>query len=323
MNTLDHNLQTFIKRFQNLRVDRSLGIAPHKPILLLTIIENIENKNIFSNKVFITSEIVASFKKNWSLLVKTNHNISFALPFYHLRSDKFWTLKPKVGFENALNISSAMRGFKNLNQVVDYAEINEDLFELLANEDSRNILRFVILNTYFPETKINFISNYGKGYKRYIESIENKILKESAIRYKQEFENLDDEDIFIRSDIFKKVVPRIYSYTCCISELNISALANISMIDACHIVPFSVSHDDTIKNGISLCPNLHRAFDRGLISIDAEYKVIVSNCFTENSESDYGIIKYKGKRMMLLMDQQYWPDRENLKWHRKNVLLNT
>ncbi|WP_201288840.1 HNH endonuclease signature motif containing protein [Polaribacter septentrionalilitoris] len=40
------------------------------------------------------------------------------------------------------------------------------------------------------------------------------------------------------------------------------------MIDACHIVPFSISNDDTIPIGISLSPNLYRAFDRGLITIN-------------------------------------------------------
>lgn len=33
--------------------------------------------------------------------------------------------------------------------------------------------------------------------------------------------------------------------------------------------------DDTIGNGLSLCPNLHHAFDRGLIAIDDEYRVLV------------------------------------------------
>ncbi|MFC4198185.1 HNH endonuclease [Pedobacter jamesrossensis] len=32
-------------------------------------------------------------------------------------------------------------------------------------------------------------------------------------------------------------------------------------------VPFNVSHNDKVTNGIALCPNLHRAFDRGLVSI--------------------------------------------------------
>lgn len=32
---------------------------------------------------------------------------------------------------------------------------------------------------------------------------------------------------------------------------------NAQLVDACHIVPFAISKDDTINNGISLSPNLH------------------------------------------------------------------
>jgi putative restriction endonuclease len=51
------------------------------------------------------------------------------------------------------------------------------------------------------------------------------------------------------------------------------------MVDACHIIPFSISHDDTIRNGICLSPNLHRAFDRGLFTLtnDLEVKVSIAN----------------------------------------------
>ena len=63
-----------------------------------------------------------------------------------------------------------------------------------------------------------------------------------------------------------------------------------------HIVPFAVSHNDTVSNGISLGPNLHRAFDRGLVSLNSELKVIVSNSFTEN-ESNSSIKVMRAKRL--------------------------
>ena len=38
----------------------------------------------------------------------------------------------------------------------------------------------------------------------------------------------------------------------------------------------------SISNGISLSPNLHRAFDRGLITINADYVVRISPVIKEN-----------------------------------------
>lgn len=87
------------------------------------------------------------------------------------------------------------------------------------------------------------------------------------------------------------------------------------MIDACHIIPFSESYDDTIKNGIALCPNLHRAFDRGLISIDDNYKVIVSKKFIE-SKSSYLLRQFEGKMILLPTEKKFHPSIENLSQHR-------
>ncbi len=100
--------------------------------------------------------------------------------------------------------------------------------------------------------------------------------------------------------------------------MRVDATNNINMIDACHIIPFSESFDDTIANGIALCPNLHRAFDRGLIGIDGKYRVVVSNTFREN-DCNYSIRNFEGKEIILPKQKEYYPNRENLDWHRDNV----
>jgi putative restriction endonuclease len=60
------------------------GGAPHKPILLLSVIRLFENGLLTNNQIYVLPELVASFKSNWSKLVTTNHFPIFALPFYHL-----------------------------------------------------------------------------------------------------------------------------------------------------------------------------------------------------------------------------------------------
>jgi putative restriction endonuclease len=105
-----------------------------------------------------------------------------------------------------------------------------------------------------------------------LDELEDKVLNESPEIYKKEIkvliEQKNEDEIFLRGSLFKREIPKIYNNTCCISGMRIDATINVSMIDACHIVPFNESYDDTVTNGIALCPNLHRAFDRGLIAID-------------------------------------------------------
>jgi len=80
-----------------------------------------------------------------------------------------------------------------------------------------------------------------------------------------------------------------------------------------------VSHDDRIGNGIALCPNMHRAFDRGLLSVNEDYRIIVSPHFTEDEEHEYSLRKLSGKQIIAPQVQFYLPEKSNLSWHRSNV----
>ena len=314
-------LKKYLHAFQKLHIDRSHGNAPHKPILLLSILQLYQNNQIIDNRIFLTPELVATFKSIWSLLVITQHDCRISYPFYYMKSEIFWKLIPKPGFENINELGSIVKSFSSLYSAIDYATITEDLCFLMKDSHNNLVLQQYLLNEYFPATKSNF-SNSENGQLQLFSTLQNKILHEDAAEYKVEIQKLmkenDEEEIFLRGSIFKREIPKIYNYTCCISGMKINTISSVSMVDACHIVPFSRSFDDTINNGITLCPNLHRAFDRGLISIDNNYHVKVSGIFNEE-DSSYSIRSFDGKRISLPMDKQFYPLRENLDWHLKNV----
>jgi putative restriction endonuclease len=310
----------YLKAFKNLHIDRAHGIAPHKPILLLSVLQAYQNNQVQDQRIYITPELVALFKSNWSNLVTSKrHDCRFALPFYHLTSDKFWKLIPKPGFENMLQFKDSMRSFANLNAAIDFAIIEDDLFLLMNEKTSNRILKQCLLDTYFLETKDNFSYSY-EGQQIILDDIEGQILHEDAAEYRKEIEKLikqqNEEELFLRGSLFKREIPKLYDNTCCISGMKVDATISVSMVDACHIVPFSESHDDTITNGIALCPNLHRAFDRGLIGIDNDYRVIVSNAFREE-ESNYSIKTFEHRQIFLPKEKQYYPLTDNFKRHRE------
>lgn len=318
---MQETLLKYLKAFEKLRIDRSHGVAPHKPILLLSVLQTFQNELNDCQRIYITPEIVALFKSNWNLLVTSNHDCRFALPFYHLTSDKFWKLIPKSGFENILRLSASMRSFANLNAAIDCAIIENELLVLMKDNKSNGILQQFILDEYFPNSKSNFNNSVG-GQQKLFDEIENKILNESSKEYRQEIKKLmqqkNEEEVFLRGSLFKREIPKIYNNTCCISGMRIDATIAISMVDACHIVPFSVSFDDTITNGIALCPNLHRAFDRGLIAINEDYKVVVSKNFKEK-ENSYSIRAFENKIINLPSIESYFPTANNFLWHLKNI----
>ncbi|MCF8370830.1 MAG: HNH endonuclease [Bacteroidales bacterium] len=318
---LEKNLTYYCLKFEKLRRYFKNGGAPHKPILLISLIQAFQQGLYKSKEIFILPELVGLFKSNWNLLVDTNHHCLFTLPFYHLSTEPFWQLKPNAGCELWVKSKSSMRSFANLTTAVKYAIIDAELTSLMLKKEESSILIQFLLEKYFPNTK----SNFSQGGNKYILDIEKQIVEESQESYKTRLELIRDEidndafqeEVFVRSGIFKREVPRIYNFTCCISGLRVDALDNISMIDACHIVPFSESYNDTISNGIALCPNLHRAFDRGLISIDNNYKVILNGNFSENFDSTYNIKQFEGKVILLPENPNYKPSLESLKSHRE------
>lgn len=310
---------TYVRKFSKLRVDRSKGDpAPHKAILLLSIIDCIQQNEITENKVYISPELVAQFKDNWHRLVfNPKFTSNFALPFYHLKSEGFWFLRTKLGREILLTSSHSIKSFAQLKEVVDHAYFSEDLFQFLSNQHTRNILKHALLTAYFPNASF-YTDSDSSGV---INEVISQILNEAPAAYKLKADSFDEEEVFIRGGVFKKVVPRVYNFSCSISGMRLIANREIQMIDACHIIPFSQSHDDTISNGISLCPNLHRAFDRGLITIDEDYRVVTSNDFSE-SDTDYSIRAYHGKKILLPNEPHYYPSLNNLEWHRNNIFKN-
>lgn len=241
-----------------------------------------------------------------------------ALPFFYLRSEGFWKLIPKTGLIDLDSMSSFSKSLVKLDAAVEYAQLNEDLTSLINDPGSNRVLQVAILDKYFPDRPESDYTG-PDGQLDFFPELSGKVLNEDPAVYRSEIERLlehkDEEEVYLRGAAFKKEVPRVYHYTCSVSEMCIDAVANISMIDACHIVPFSESHDDTVSNGIALCPTLHRAFDRGLISFSSDYRVLVSDRF-EEKPGEYGIRKFEGKQLLLPDNALYHPRKENLEWHR-------
>jgi putative restriction endonuclease len=315
-------LDYFVKAFTNLRRDTKNGGAPHKPILLLSIIHEYELGRISDNRIFITPELTHSFSVYWNQLVTTKHDKRFALPFFHLTGEKgnWWKLIPNLGCELWIDNAGSMRSFGNLSVAVAYGEIDLGLYSLLTNKECREVLKNALLKGYFYDQTIE---NQDDNY---LNDLKNE-LNEPKSEYKNHLKNLkkilDPEtyqvEVYNRGTIFRREIVKLYDETCCMSGLRVSANFTITMVDACHIEQFAKTFNNHPTNGIALCPNLHRAFDRGAISIDNDYKIILSKSIKENVESEYSFHKLEGKSIILPSNSQYNPSLESFAWHRENI----
>ena len=72
-------------------------------------------------------------------------------------------------------------------------------------------------------------------------------------------------------------------------------------------------------NGLALSKNAHWLFDQGFWSIDNDFCILVDNDrFEEDGENALLLKPRSGERVFLPRNEMFWPDRENLKWHRSN-----
>ncbi|HEV7351254.1 HNH endonuclease [Telluribacter sp.] len=321
----DHILDYFQYTFSHLNTGggRTKEMAPHKPILLLSVIQAYENKILTSNQIPISPELTNLFRSNWNLFVTTNHTPGFALPFFHLKNEKgnWWELVANPGCEMWVQ-NGKLSSFSSLSAAVAYAQIDPKLAHLLQNEVTRQVLRQVLLSTYFPGRAME-----TARADTHLDELKREMLEESPSEYRAKLKSLktrlDPEtyqiEIYARNTLFRREITRIYDDTCCITGVRVAAHYSFSMVDACHIVPFYKTYNNHPTNGIALCPNLHRAFDKGAISIDTKYRVMVSPTFVENEKSTYSLKSVAGKQIELPKEERYLPDPEALDWHRNSI----
>lgn len=134
-------------------------------------------------------------------------------------------------------------------------------------------------------------------------------------------EQIVESKVRINQNFFRQAVLASYNETCCITGLNIPDL-----LCAAHIKPWCKSNPLTERtnpsNGICLNYLHHEAFDRGIITIDEDYKILISkeakNHYTNQSFKDYFLF-YEGKRIFL--PNRFYPSKEMIQYHNSHIFL--
>lgn len=128
--------------FSNMTVSNRLGKkAPHKYVLLISIFELIGLGVITSNRFGSIFEIEKCFLDNWESRVPCDlpFKPNYTLPFWHMKSEPFWTLYDKIGNRITNQYTKTIVSVKKQRSEL-IAEIPEELYEKVKEEASRNYL---------------------------------------------------------------------------------------------------------------------------------------------------------------------------------------
>lgn len=166
MNT-NKNLESYLEKFSNLNTNKQQGkIAPHKAILLISVIDLVEQGQIQSNKIELSEKLENQFKLNWGKYVVNNEVFqpNIGTPYVHLRGESFWKLVPNKGREESDLFSNNNSYSTNyLRSKFQYAEIDEGLFGLLQVNENRDKFRNVLISKYIhSQLKTNAMQYYNQ-----------------------------------------------------------------------------------------------------------------------------------------------------------------
>lgn len=113
--------------------------------------------------------------------------------------------------------------------------------------------------------------------------------------------------------VFRKIVLTNYSYKCAITGIDIPELLHAS-----HIIPWSISEEHRLnpENGICFSALYDKAFDKGLIGINTDLKIIFSETLKKKKKTEY-FQKYFSsiENQEILKAKKYLPKKEFLEHH--------
>jgi putative restriction endonuclease len=120
----------------------------------------------------------------------------------------------------------------------------------------------------------------------------------------------------VRDRIFRQNVLRAYSERCAISGLRLINGRGRAEASAAHIRPVEANGPDIVNNGIALSGTVHWMFDRGLLSLGDDLRILISR---QANDPD-GIRTLINETGFALPTRHPFerPHPRFLQWHREN-----
>jgi putative restriction endonuclease len=273
------------------------GKAPHKPLLLLCLLDIAEGGELTSRAFTRSPGLVLRFRSYGSLVIdRWPTRLDLSLPFFYLSTQGFW--EP---------LDSEMRRAVSPDTCV-VCELHNEFYDLLANPGFRLKARIVLITKYFdPAEQIALFEGLGlEGG--------NPSRKDSA-RVREEA-----EDAAKRKGRCARFAVRVcaeYRYTCALTGYRCVTGDGATIVDAAHIEQWAATQNDDPTNGLALSKSAHWMFDNGLWSADEQLRVVVNaRAFTENGPEAFRLSGFVGRHLQFEPSSKLRPALECLRRHR-------
>lgn len=273
------------------------GKAPHKPLLLLALLDMAEAGELPSRAFTRSAGLVLRFRCYSAIITERwPTRLDIDLPFFHLSTQGFW-----------VPLDAEMRQARSADSCV-VCEMQSELFDLLASPGFRLKARMVIVSKYFePAERIAFFESLGIHAGNGGAKAAERVLAGAVEAAKRKG----------RSARFSVRVAAEYRYTCALTGYRCTTSEGTTIVDAAHIEAWRQRQNDDLTNGLALSKNAHWMFDEGLWSVDGELRILVNpRKYTEHGPDSLRLASFAGRHLQFDPDAKLRPGREFLRDHR-------
>lgn len=301
----------WLGRFANLNVSRSQsrGPAPHKPLLLLTVIDLIEAGEIGRDGAVIYDVLLVSrFRDYWELVLDRQRNSpDIPMPFHALggERDRVWTCHSADGTPSHAKATSRL------------CILDPELRTLLEDPAFRRASRRTLVSIYFtPKEQVMLCARLGLPLP---DTQEIEALRHEADTFKASQRKGRDSR-------FKSEVLGGYHYTCALTGYRLDTETS-SLVQAAHIHQHARSGNDDPRNGLALTPDAHWMFDAGLWTAEVKgddwIVRVAKGSFQEGSVDGRTLLGRDGMALVFDPRARLRPGAEFLGWHGGNIFLKS
>jgi putative restriction endonuclease len=119
-----------------------------------------------------------------------------------------------------------------------------------------------------------------------------------------------------RDRAFARQIQKAYDGTCAVTGLRLINGGGRAEVQAAHIRPVAHGGSDSVRNGLALSGTIHWMFDRGLMSVADDYRVLLSS---KGVPDQIRALLPPDGRVRLPSDRQVWPHPHFLAYHRQTT----
>ena len=297
--------------------------APHKPLLLLAVLDLVHRGVIATPLIAITGELVELnelFNLYWRCIIPLGQTSSIAFPFSRLDREPFWELVPLPGKSITSAIINTTSSVSYLRKYALGARIDQGLFFTMQTGEGRETLREALLQSCFSPVAQTLLREQSSTNREAFDY--GRLLEEKSHLPLEK--DIPDEGHYrraARDQGFRRIVVSTYDHRCALCGVRIITPEQYTAVDAAHIVPWSKSRNDDVRNGMALCKLCHWAFDRGMIGVSADYSVITSRHIGANSNVPGFLTMLSGRGILPPENRDHWPAHDYLSEHRRTWRL--